>query len=329
MSVQPRPDVSKYFQQLSGAARQGLTILVIGEPGSGKTTLVSNLLGVELTQEDSCESAKVPGLAITIFKRDILGIPVTIHETYGPESERYPEHPCAQNIGSLLNSSNGGQFAIIYCFKMCETRMRNSLVLSLQRCNEMGLVWEKTVIALTFADALPVARAVRQDPSYSQAKNFDERLNEWMQKIGTLLRERFGVPNKSIPMVPTVDSVQEVLPNQKMWYIPFWTCVLSTINKHGASDPVAQQPDCVIICTETATASWKPKGACNDYPTRTVRQPLLQKEAFKCKEGHGGYDSMDDTSEEYGSSLGRHCSCMMKVLTACCKACFNCATKCY
>lgn len=56
--------------------------------------------------------------------------------------------------------------------------MRNSLVQSLQRWNEMGLVWEKTVIALTFADAMPVPRAVRQDPSYSQAKYFDEGLTD-------------------------------------------------------------------------------------------------------------------------------------------------------
>ena len=54
--------------------------------------------------------------------------------------------------------------------------MHNSLVQSLKRCNEMGLLWNKTVIAFTFADALSVARAVRQDPSYSQAKYFNERL---------------------------------------------------------------------------------------------------------------------------------------------------------
>ena len=57
--------------------------------------------------------------------------------------------------------------------------MRNSLVQSLKRCKEMGLLWNKTVIAFTFADALSVARAVRQDLSYSQAKYFDERLTEW------------------------------------------------------------------------------------------------------------------------------------------------------
>ncbi len=66
----------------------------------------------------------------------------------------------------------------------------------------MGLLWNKTVIAFTFADALPVARAVRQDPSYSQAQYFHERLTEWTNKLAALLRERFSVKKDSdIPVV--------------------------------------------------------------------------------------------------------------------------------
>ena len=82
----------------------------------------------------------------------------------------------------------------------------------------MGLLWNKTVIAFTFADALPVARAVRQDPSYSQAKYFDERLTEWTNKLAALLRERFSVKKDSVPMVSTTDNVQEALPNHQLWY---------------------------------------------------------------------------------------------------------------
>ena len=320
--------MSKFLQQLSVTAERGLTILVIGDPGSGKSTLVNNLLGVEVYPEDYCESPHIPGLTVTTFKRDILGISVTIHETCGPESDCSVESPSAHNIGSLFNCTNGGQFAIIYCFKLCETRMRNSLVQSLKRCNEMGLLWNKTVIAFTFADALPVARAVRQDPSYSQAKYFDERLTEWTNRLAALLHEHFGVKKGSVPMAPTTDNVQEALPNQQLWYKPFWTCLLSTINKCNTSTPVVLHPERAIVCTETATAIWKPEEAVDNHPTRTVREPLLQKEVFMMNnEGHGRYESMNDRSKGNGSSTGR-CN-IMNVLTDCYNACFNFFTKCY
>ena len=80
------------------------------------------------------------------------------------------------------------------------------------------------LVAFTFADALPVARAVRQDPSYSQAKYFDERLSEWTNKLAALLQERFGVKKDNVPMVSTIDNVQKALPNHQLWYKPFWTC---------------------------------------------------------------------------------------------------------
>ncbi len=179
--------------------------------------------------------------------------------------------------------------------------MHNSLVQSLKRCNEMGLLWNKTVIAFTFADALSVARAVRQDPSYSQAKYFDERLTEWTNKLAALLRERFSVKKDSVPMVPTTDNVQEALPNHQLWYKPFWTFQLSTINKCNTSNPAVLHPERAIVCTETATAIWKPEGVADDHPTRTVREQLLQKEVFVNSESHGGYESMNDRSKGNGN----------------------------
>ena len=80
------------------------------------------------------------------------------------------------------------------------------------------------VTAFTFADALPVARAARQDSFYSQTKYFDERLTEWTNKLAALLRERFSVKKDSVPMVSTTDNVKEALPNHQLWYKPFWTC---------------------------------------------------------------------------------------------------------
>ncbi len=64
--------MSKFLQQLSVTAEQGLTILVIGDPGSGKSTLVNNLLGVQVYPEDYCKSPNIAGLIVTTFKHEFL-----------------------------------------------------------------------------------------------------------------------------------------------------------------------------------------------------------------------------------------------------------------
>ena len=102
-------------------------------------------------------------------------------------------------------------------------------------------------------------------------------------------------------MVPTTDNVQEALPNHQLWYKPFWTFQLPTINKCNTSNPAVLHPERAIVCTETATAIWKPEGVADDHPTRTVREQLLQKEVFVNSESHGGYESMNDRSKGNGN----------------------------
>ena len=98
-------DMSKFLQQLSDTAKQGLTISVIGDPGSGKSTLVNNLLGVEVYPEDYCESPHIPGLTVTTFKRDILwAMNLIALFLFRPTCSI--ESPSAHNIWSLFNCTS-------------------------------------------------------------------------------------------------------------------------------------------------------------------------------------------------------------------------------
>ena len=47
----PQNAASEYFKELKNT-EQSLSILVVGEQGSGKTSLVNNLLGEEIAKEE-------------------------------------------------------------------------------------------------------------------------------------------------------------------------------------------------------------------------------------------------------------------------------------
>ena len=218
--------VSTFFQNWK-ARRRNFKILVIGDCGSGKTTLVNNLLGEEIAQDHA------PSILST-FHGVFQGVPITVHETSGQEN------PDAEGNAGYMNElhallSGGEVDVIIYCFKATETRMRDSLVRSLQRYHSMGLDWRKTVIALTFADVLPIPKSARQNRSYDQARYFDSRVAEWKQMIAQTLTNQICVPIEGLKLAPvTGDSIEE-LPNHERWSGPMWSLVLDAIKAAPSS----------------------------------------------------------------------------------------------
>ena len=209
-----------------------MKILVIGDCGSGKTTLVNNLLGEEIVQEQA------PAILST-FQGVFQGVSVTVHETRGlenPSAEGDTEF--SEDMRSLLR---GGKLdVIIYCLKATETRMRDSLINSLRRYHNMGLDWRKTVIALTFADVLPIPRHVRQERSYDPVRYFNERVAEWKQTLSQTLTNRIGLPiglARELKVVPTTCDPGEELPNHEKWFGHMWSNVQDAI-KAAPSTPL-------------------------------------------------------------------------------------------
>ena len=202
-----------------------MKILVIGDCGSGKTALVNNLLGEEIAQEQA------PAILST-FQGMFQGVPVTVHETSGlenPDAEGDSEFE--EDMRSLL--CGGKVDVIIYCLKATETRMRDSLINSLRRYHNMGLDWRKTVIALTFADVLPIPRHVRQERPYDPARYFNERVAEWKQTLTQTLTSRIGVPiglARELKVAPTTGDPAEELLNHEKWFGQMWSNVVDAIN---------------------------------------------------------------------------------------------------
>ena len=208
-------------------------IIVIGETGSGKSTLVNNLVGEDVVKEgDGLDSETA-----TICKLDriIEGVPVILYDTPGlGDSRGDRDASYLKKIEDILRS--GAIQLVIYCLKMTETRMREGLIRTFQEYNKIGVKWEQTVIALTFADSVPMPSTAKKDAEL-QRQYFDDKVKEWHGKLKSTLKNqvKLGEEVHKISVRPTTAQFDERLPNGKRWYSPIWLDILERLTPAAMS----------------------------------------------------------------------------------------------
>ena len=224
-------------------------VLVIGETGTGKSTLINNLLGKEVAQVG--HSMKAETLAVTPHEVAVEGVPVVVYDTPGLDDMRgeEDEEKHLEIMKSLL--ARGKIHLVIYCLKMTETRMRRGLIRTFKEYHKIGVPWEQTVITLTFADNL------KEEDSTSRFSQMQEQVKE------TLIKEvKVTVSSvKGLKICPTAKHPSEALPTGKAWYVPFWLDVVEVLvpaalaqflsihegNIHMGSKPATSQPRLVNV----------------------------------------------------------------------------------
>ena len=219
----------RYFKKNSNTCKE-FSILVVGETGSGKSTLVNNLLGEDVTPVgDSVESKTSE---IVKLRGVVKGVPVLLYDTPGlGDSRTNHDEKILADMKKVLDSYE--IHVVIYCFKISETRLRDSLVRIFQEYDKLGVDWKRTVIALTFSDALPQPRvakkaAMEKGTKIEMKTFFNEKVREWETCLGKLIREKFKV--NQVKIRPTTDTIEALLPNGERWYVPFWLDVLEILN---------------------------------------------------------------------------------------------------
>ena len=91
---------------------------------------------------------------------------------------------------------------------------------------------KKTVIAITFADALKPASQLKKQKGFSESTYFQERLAAWRKEISHVLTEEINLEETTVARIrinSTTEGHEERLPNGEDWYIPFWLDVLDVL----------------------------------------------------------------------------------------------------
>ena len=201
-------------------------ILLIGEAGSGKTTLLHNILWNGKLVEMSGK-VKPPRSDIVHVAGTVEGVQVALYDSPGFGGENDEE--CIQALEDLLQGDRID--VVILCFMMTEPRLRRSHIRLFQDYDKVGINWERTILALTFADRILAPVKLRTSPSFQLSEYFNYRVSEWKHTLQNAFQQSGVRPEvvKQMCVYPTIDAYDEALPNGEQWLAPLRMAVVKML----------------------------------------------------------------------------------------------------
>ena len=301
-------DIIKSYVKPSGKGK-GLKIVVVGEAGQGKSTLINGLLGKEVANEGDQFDA---GTAeIKYYCLDQNGISVQIWDTpgFGFGSEEEDQ----KMVEQLRMSECFPHDLALFCFKMDDTRfpkrIHTDTVKTLTQVFGKNF-WKHTMFVLTFANAVSHLCPPGEELEFF----FSNRVGMLEEKIHTMLRKT--VPNLSDDVVRKIRAVPVgsykkggcdpsnpwKLPDREDWFVWFWIECTEHMRQASLAALIQANRHRIKIVSEVAPAFGQDPPLNKEAYERSVVPPPSrsldkeEEEAGIVHEGCGGLEGPDEES---------------------------------
>ena len=204
--------------------RRMFSIALIGDRESVYGDFLVEILGAR-NRTPRVSSAKVVNLIYTVAEVQVsVDLVPALADAAGYKNERY-----IQAIQGCMRDAHRCYDLVIFCVNMSETRLRGSVLRTFQ---ELNTNWSRTIIALTFADALPVLLRHRDNPVFLKTEHFNSKLTEWIRELNAML-ENIGVQQEVIAemkMYPCARNPKDLLPNGEPWLAPLSLAIMEILS---------------------------------------------------------------------------------------------------
>ena len=305
-SPQPRESLIIYtdlvgtYLDSCGSRQQTLKLVVIGEAGQGKSTLINGLLGQEVANEG--DTFKAGTLEIKYYNLNQNGVHVEIWDTPGFGMGSVEEDE--KMVETLRQTNCYPHDLALFCFRMDGTRFPTRVHIdTIQKFTEVfgKEFWKHTVFILTFANN--VAQLCR--PNEELEDFFSRRIWELEENIKETLKKHV---NMSIDELETVRAIPVgsykqgidpknpwALPDREDWFVCFWMECTEHMQHSSVSALLHVNNHRINIVSEDAPEYGQP------MPPSDVNQPLERVIDYSHNEIAEIYDALvsENLSESY------------------------------